>query len=141
MMLLLLLLRMMMMMTMVMVMMIYSHSKVMAIGNENAVYSDPLIYLEFREWRSNYVHVKQWGVITHPCRIFNAGLIKSPLKFGVIIFHIKQWEHTQISVKTMLVKWASVVLNYFYNGQPYDSQVVNSLHQISIGQLVAKHVR
>ena len=32
-----------------------------------------------RAWRSNYIHVKQWGIITHPSPNFNGNLVKPPL--------------------------------------------------------------
>ena len=31
---------------------------------------------------SNYIRVKQWDIITHPCPNFNGGLVKPPLKLG-----------------------------------------------------------
>ena len=33
-------------------------------------------------WVNNYIHVNHWDVITHPCRNFNGGWIKPPLKLG-----------------------------------------------------------
>ena len=45
-------------------------------------------------WMNNYIHVKQWDVITHPCPNFNSGLVKPLLKLGhgwVITSHITQW--------------------------------------------------
>ena len=38
--------------------------------------------VRIRRWISNYIHVKQWDVITHPCPNFNGGLIKPLLKLG-----------------------------------------------------------
>ena len=43
---------------------------------------------------SNYVIMKGWDLITHPCPNFNGCLVKPPLKLRpgwLITFHIKQW--------------------------------------------------
>ena len=33
-------------------------------------------------WSIDYIHVKQWDVITHPCPNFNGGLVRQPLMSG-----------------------------------------------------------
>ena len=60
---------------------------------------------------SNYINVRQWHVIAHPCPNFNGGLVKPPLKLRhgrADTSPTKQWAwlfiHIQISVKIMLMK-------------------------------------
>ena len=55
--------------------------------------SQILTRISIRTWISNYIHVKQSDVITHPYPNFNSNLAKLLLKLGhewVIIAHTKQ---------------------------------------------------
>ena len=50
--------------------------------------------IRIRTWINEYILLKQWNIITHPCPNFSGVLVKPPLKLGhgwVIISHIKQW--------------------------------------------------
>ena len=54
-----------------------------------------------RAWISNYIHIKQWDVIIHPCPNFDNDLTKPPLKLRhgwVVTSHINYWcNYRQIS--------------------------------------------
>ena len=43
---------------------------------------------------SNYIHIKQWYIITHPCSTFYGDLVKPSLPLGHVCFvttHVRQW--------------------------------------------------
>ena len=56
------------------------------------IYNRPRINIGFRAGISNYIHLTQFYVISHPCPNFNSGLLKPPLKLGygeVITYHVQ----------------------------------------------------
>ena len=49
-----------------------------------------LTSIRIAAWTSNYIHVKEWDVITNPCRNYNTGLVKNSLKLAWISNYITQ---------------------------------------------------
>ena len=53
-----------------------------------------LTSIQIRAWISNYMRVKQWGVINHACHNLNSSIVKLALKIGhgwLILSHINTW--------------------------------------------------
>ena len=70
-----------------------------------------LIQPPFTYWdysTSNHIHCFLWDVMTHPCRIFNGGLAKPPLRScheWVITFHSFLWMWLLIDTMISTLVW------------------------------------
>ena len=77
----------------------------------------------FMTWTSNYIHIRLWGVLTHPCLKFGDGLVKPPSKLGrewVSSSHIQQW------MWSFIYSLISVIIVVIVKGVPGDGHPVPS---------------